>query len=677
MPRTRTTHASAILGPDGVARLARTKVLMVGAGGIGCELLKTTLLAGFGHITLLDLDTIDISNLNRQFLFRKKDVKGSKAIVAAATAAPFNPSAVITPIFGNIKDAAYDVGWFQQFDIVLNALDNLDARRHVNRMCMASGTPLIESGTAGYLGQVQPIVKDLTECFDCVPKPTPKTFPVCTIRSTPSAPVHCVVWAKSYLMGELFGEGEEGGRRDALSEAEKSGEGGADQIRTLRAQARAFEGLRAALRDPSRAPLDVAKDIFRKVYEDDVKALLGMEDMWRTRSRPVPLSWDAVLANEPPHPDDVPFKEDWGQGEGGEGEGEGREVIKDQRALSRAENLVLFAKATVSLALRLRGGEGAGGVQGAGEGGEGGGEKEIVFDKDDEDTLDFVTAAANLRSATAGAEKKTRIGKTRWEVKEMAGNIIPAIATTNAVVAGLIVLQAVRLLKAKDAAGGGVVDMAGMKNIHITPNKPHQPLAPSSLIPPNAHCGVCRDVYVVAQVRDTEKVTLGELIRGVVGDRETTAYESARLLSDPDWDDNLGRSLGDLGVGYGAFISLVDEEGGEGGEDVTVQVGIAKWPAAAPQLRIIPSPLPPLPKRARKEEREKEEPGSPVKVLGGAFRFFLLAPSRFPFFLAGCLWMCLRLFWAMCRCVSCARVALRLRFIPLSSFFLDRCFLDR
>lgn len=64
---------------------------------------------------------------------------------------------------------------------------------------MAAGTPLVESGTAGYAGQVQPIKKDITECYDCSGKPVPKGFPVCTIRSTPSTPIHCIVWAKSYL----------------------------------------------------------------------------------------------------------------------------------------------------------------------------------------------------------------------------------------------------------------------------------------------------------------------------------------------------------------------------------------------------------------------------------------------------------------------------------------------
>lgn len=55
---------------------------------------------------------------------------------------------------GNVKEPQYDVDFFKSFDLVMNGLDNLEARRHVNRLCLAAETPLIESGTAGYLGQV-------------------------------------------------------------------------------------------------------------------------------------------------------------------------------------------------------------------------------------------------------------------------------------------------------------------------------------------------------------------------------------------------------------------------------------------------------------------------------------------------------------------------------------------
>lgn len=71
----------------------------------------------------------------------------------------------------------YKVSFFQKFDLVMNALDNRAARSHVNRMCLAANVPLVESGTAGYLGQVTVMKKKETECYDCQPKPHQKTFP--------------------------------------------------------------------------------------------------------------------------------------------------------------------------------------------------------------------------------------------------------------------------------------------------------------------------------------------------------------------------------------------------------------------------------------------------------------------------------------------------------------------
>lgn len=71
----------------------------------------------------------------------------------------FNPKAKLEAYHANIKDSEFGVDWFGQFNIVFNALDNLNARRHVNRVCLAADVPLIESGTTGFNGQVQVIKK--------------------------------------------------------------------------------------------------------------------------------------------------------------------------------------------------------------------------------------------------------------------------------------------------------------------------------------------------------------------------------------------------------------------------------------------------------------------------------------------------------------------------------------
>ncbi|KAF5364953.1 hypothetical protein D9758_008117 [Tetrapyrgos nigripes] len=589
----RTTHAKVILGPELHERLSKTKVLLVGAGGIGCELLKNIVLTGFGSITLLDLDTIDLSNLNRQFLFRKKDVKQSKALVAAQTAAPFNPNVKITPIYANIKEPQFDVQWFSEFDIVLNALDNLDARRHVNMMCMAAQVPLVESGTAGYLGQVQPLVKDLTECFDCIPKPTPKTFPVCTIRSTPSQPIHCIVWSKSYLMGQLFGEDEDA--TDELDEAEKQGEN-AQEIAALRKEAQAFSAVRQALRSSSSKD-STAKMAFQKVFDSDIRNLLSMADMWRHRAPPTPLNFDQIMdgsfvmkrvvsapepsANgHPPH-GAAPVLVNGQSGKSGSNskaesstnsnsgaEGSSSKVaLKDQKKLSLKENLELFVSSTNRLAARLQAGE-----------------ETIPFDKDDDDTLDFVTASSNLRSAAYGIEEKTR-----WEVKEMAGNIIPAIATTNAIVSGLIVLQALHLLrKSYDK----------LRSVHLQ-FKPSVPLSATTLSGPNPQCGICRDTYT-SVLCDPARTTLGEVVRGILGEseREVSVYEDKRVLADPDWDDNNERTLESLNVTRGKFLMIVDEDG----EVATIAAAIGALPPNHPvdaPAFILPDPVPEPPKKAK------------------------------------------------------------------------------
>lgn len=130
------------------------KVLIIGAGGIGCELLKNVVLSGFKTIHLVDLDTIELSNLNRQFLFRRRHIGMSKAHVARESVLKINPSVSITSHFASIFDTSvFSLSFFCGFDLVMNALDNLAARRYVNGMCLMARVSLIESGTAGYLGQ--------------------------------------------------------------------------------------------------------------------------------------------------------------------------------------------------------------------------------------------------------------------------------------------------------------------------------------------------------------------------------------------------------------------------------------------------------------------------------------------------------------------------------------------
>lgn len=147
----------------------------------------------------------------------------------------------------------------------------------------------------------------------------------------------------------------------------------------------------------------------------------------------------------------------------------------------------------------------------------------------------------------------------------MAGNIIPAIATTNAIVSGLIVLQALQLLRRAYGAMKAVVIQYKRTN----------PLSSATLPPPNPSCAVCRDTFAEV-LCDPSRTTLRDVVQGILSqdEREVSVYEEKRVLADPDWDENLERTLESLNVTRGKFLNVVDEDS----ELETVSVGIGVLP---------------------------------------------------------------------------------------------------
>ena len=190
-------------------QIKKSRVLLVGAGGIGSEVIKNLLLTGFESIDMIDLDTIDVSNLNRQFLFNRQHVGKSKAETAAKVAVDnfaHNDLVKVNAIHNSIQSAEFDIDFYKSHTLVINALDNRAARSHVNRMCLAADVPLIESGSEGYMGQTFLIKKGVSQCYECEgPKADSRSYASCTIRNTPSLPIHCIVWGK-HLFAQLFGE---------------------------------------------------------------------------------------------------------------------------------------------------------------------------------------------------------------------------------------------------------------------------------------------------------------------------------------------------------------------------------------------------------------------------------------------------------------------------------------
>ncbi|KAK7426188.1 NEDD8 activating enzyme [Neonectria magnoliae] len=187
-----------------LAQFEKFKILVIGAGGLGCEILKNLAMSHFKTIHVIDMDTIDISNLNRQFLFRKADVGKFKAEVAAEFVQKRVEGVSITAHNKRIQD--FDEEFYKQFQLVVCGLDSIEARRWINAMLVSIAEeaedpdaikPLIDGGTEGFKGQARVVFPSITSCIECqLDMHAPRAaVPLCTIASIPRQPEHCVEWA--------------------------------------------------------------------------------------------------------------------------------------------------------------------------------------------------------------------------------------------------------------------------------------------------------------------------------------------------------------------------------------------------------------------------------------------------------------------------------------------------
>ncbi|SCU82116.1 LADA_0C03092g1_1 [Lachancea dasiensis] len=182
-------------------------VLVLGAGGLGCEILKNLALQGIPTIHVVDMDTIELTNLNRQFLFQERDIGKSKAIVAASR---INEKQLIglggrlVRVVPHFQDLTLlEDAFLQHFTMVVCGLDSIEARRAINsqlvRLTLDSNfekcIPLIDGGSDGLKGHCKVIIPGFTACFECslgtLPVET-ESYPLCTVANNPRLPEHVI-----------------------------------------------------------------------------------------------------------------------------------------------------------------------------------------------------------------------------------------------------------------------------------------------------------------------------------------------------------------------------------------------------------------------------------------------------------------------------------------------------
>ncbi|KAJ5098199.1 hypothetical protein N7532_005200 [Penicillium argentinense] len=468
----------AVFGKEYQEKLSNVKQFLVGAGAIGCETLKNWAMMGLGtgpkgKIFVTDMDQIEKSNLNRQFLFRAKDVGRLKSECASAAVQAMNPElndkiVTLRDRVGADTEHIFNEDFWNNLDGVTNALDNVDARTYVDRRCVFFRKPLLESGTLGTKGNTQVVLPFITESYSSSQDPPEKSFPMCTLKSFPNRIEHTIAWARDLFQTLFVGPPE--AVNMYLSQADYI-----DQtLKQAGNEKQTLEHLRDFLVSEKPVTFDDciiwARNKFEEQYNNAIQQLLYNfprdsktstgQLFWSGPKRaPTPAKFDSsnpthlgfVIAGANLHAFNYDIKNP------GADKSYYRKVVDDMiiPEFSPSSNVKIQAddndpdpnaqpagatndnEEIQKLVATLPSPQSLAGFR----------LHPVEFEKDDDTNhhIDFITAASNLRADNYDIPQADR-----HKTKFIAGKIIPAIATATALVTGLVALELFKVVDGKD-----------------------------------------------------------------------------------------------------------------------------------------------------------------------------------------------------------------------------------
>ena len=200
----------AIFGNEIQEKIEKSNIFMVGAGATGCEFLKNFAMMGFctdknSKFVVTDNDNIEISNLTRQFLFRKENVGQSKSIVASKSVQEMNPNFKAEGLqakVGKDTEDIFDEDFWNKQNFIVFAVDSVDARKYLDNKIIFHQKIGVDSGTFGTEAHSNVFIPHKTiTYYDVAPNEETLSLPVCTLRHFPSLIEHCIEWSRDSFNG--------------------------------------------------------------------------------------------------------------------------------------------------------------------------------------------------------------------------------------------------------------------------------------------------------------------------------------------------------------------------------------------------------------------------------------------------------------------------------------------
>uniref|UniRef100_A0A8D0AJG2 E1 ubiquitin-activating enzyme n=1 Tax=Sander lucioperca TaxID=283035 RepID=A0A8D0AJG2_SANLU len=443
----------ACIGESMCVELHKLRVFMVGCGAIGCEMLKNFALLGVGLAkssgeVVVDPDLIEKSNLNRQFLFRPHHIQKPKSTTAAEATHDINPDLQVDAHLNKVcpaTESIYNDSFYSRLNLVVTALDNVEARRYVDSRCLSNQRPLLDSGTMGTKGHTEIIVPNLTESYNSHRDPPEEEIPFCTLKSFPSVIEHTIQWARDKFENLFV-------HKPSMYNSFWQTHSSADVVLQRMQAGESLEGAFQVIKLLSKRPsqwehcITIARLKFEKYFKRKALQLLHSFPL-DTRLKDGSLFWQSP--KRPPAPFDFDLNDSLVLSDVKIPEYRPSEKVKTNEAAKKPDSMkmplsseeereaITQLEQAIATDSRLQ-------------------VSPLQFEKDDDSNghVDFVTSASALRARMYAIEPADRL-----KTKRIAGKIIPAIATATAAVAGLVALELIKVV--------GGYEFESFKNWHI------------------------------------------------------------------------------------------------------------------------------------------------------------------------------------------------------------------